>query len=277
MQTSEIFLTFVRRLIFSFFLILMIAAATQAHGQTSGTVGLYTRQITVFTAQATSTHSAIFPDFGYAANYLTYCTSGFGGTIDLEWSPNPLTTAYITLAQASYGLIGNDTNCHTLQAGGYYPNMRSTVTRTAGSVSAWYTASAGPVSYVAAGIGSNGPSSPITCDQSTTFFGILSGGTGGGPAIEPLQTGDTVVICGFQWSFNGATSAGFLEIEWAPAGTCTGATVNWQAYTTANTPQIFTVPLQQRSTVLANQSPCFVNGSGATASVSVSWASVHGL
>ena len=67
-MTAELFLSFVRRVIFSFFLIVLAAFA--CHAQNAGNVGIYTRQITVFTNQATTASAGIFPDFGFAANFL---------------------------------------------------------------------------------------------------------------------------------------------------------------------------------------------------------------
>src|SRR5208282_929797 len=100
MRVSELFLTFVRRMIFSFFLILAVAVAS--HAQNNGTAGVATGEITVFSAQSSAASSggvwpcvqpngttpnpcAVFPDHGYAANYLTYCNTAFVGTIDVEW------------------------------------------------------------------------------------------------------------------------------------------------------------------------------------------------
>ena len=280
MRISELFLAFVRRLIFAFLLVLLIASAMRAHAQSGGTVGVYTREVSVFTNQSTTTHSAIFPDFGFGCNFLSYQTNGFTGIIDVEWAPPvPVGTAptYIPLAQASYQAGNPITGFNTLQVGGYFPNMRSTVTPSAGSLSAQYTASAAPCPLFGAGLGSNGPTSPIVCDQSTTLGSIANGATVGSDGLGPILAGDIVVVCGFQWGFTGATSMGSIAIGWAPTSSCAGAGTSWVTPTTANTPQLFTILLPQRSSLRATQFLCVVNNSGAAAYFSVSWASVHGI
>jgi hypothetical protein len=288
MKISEIFAGLLRGALVAFIgliicITVLISNDSRVHAQNAGTVGIYTKQISVFTAQTVKVSSPIFPDFGFAANFLTYCTTGFTGTIDLEWNPTgaiPYTA--VVLVQATYPTATPDTACHTMQVGGYFPNMRSTVIPTvdgsSGSVSAWYTASAGPIPLFSAGIGSNGPSSPILCDRNTTSS-QTSGGTSTIGFIAPIASGDAVVICGFTVSFNGATSAGTVSIEWASSTTaCTSlaGSPTWQIQTTSSTPQLLTTSLLQR-TNSANAYPCLQNSSGATALIAVSYASVHGL
>ena len=256
--------------------------------QIAGTVGIQTTLIPVFTAQTSSASSGgywqcsspnstgacpVFQDFGFGANYLTFCTSSFIGSIDLEWSPSSALTSFKPLTTWTSPSSG-DTACHTLQVGGYFPNLRSSVAMTSGSISAWYTASAAPIPLVTPGLGSNGPTSPVVCDQAA-IANITTGSTNS--VLNPTNTGDTVVICGFSVSFNGATSAGSLVFEFATSGLgCTSPSDVWAAYTTASTPQIFVVPNSIRSSAPAIRPYfCIVNSSGATANISLSWASVH--
>jgi hypothetical protein len=272
MHTHELFFTFVRRLIFAFLLIVL--GASVSHAQNAGNVGIYTKEVAVFTAQATTSSSAVFPDFGFGANFLSYCNTSFTGTIDLEWKP-PGTASFIVLSQASYNTA--DSACHVLQLGGYFPNLRSTLTHNTGSVSAWYTASAAPLSYAPPSLGSNGTTSPITCDQNA----IVNVATAtNAQLISPINTGDTLVICGLTVSFNGSTSAGQLDIAWsATSGGCGSAgNTNWSVQTAASTPQLFTSLLPIRSPYAPGYPyACIENSTGAQATVSVSYASVHGL
>lgn len=273
MQVSEQFAKIVRRLLIIAFFV-MAGLLVSARAQIAGTVGIQTTAIPVFSAQATSAHSAIFNDYGFAANYLQYCTSAFAGTVNLE-SQLPNETSYTQIALAKFPSSSPDTGCHTLQAGGYYPNLRSSVTRTAGTITAWYTASAAPIAYAASGLGTNGATAPIVCDHSvaTTIAasanGLLTPGA-------PLATGDVFVICNATVSFNGAASAGTVDIFWDSSASCVSGVVTWESYTTANTPQYFPVPITQRS---LNGSPflypCFGNLSGASAIVTISYASVQ--
>jgi len=277
LETSELFLSFVRRGLAFFFalLIALFAVALTGHAQNAGNVGIYTREVPVFTSQAASTSSAIFPDFGFGCSVLSYQTTGFEGTIDLDWTP-PGTTTPIVLQQANY-LVSADTGNHALTLGGYYPNLRSTVTRTAGSITAQYTAQANGCSPVAAGLGTNGSASPITCDQNA--FVVVTGSSTGTLLASPTATGDTLIICAMTWSFNAATGAGQLGLAWTSTSACTGGSSGgWNAYTTASTPQFLVIPMSQRSVSSALAPyPCANNSSGANALVSISYASVHGL
>jgi hypothetical protein len=143
-------------------------------------------------------------------------------------------------------------------------------------VSAWYSASSAPISFFAPGIGSNGAASPAVCDQSVISGGIATGTTGFS-GVSPRTAGDTVILCGFTISFNGATSAGALTLAWFTSSSCaTGGLVTWQEYTTASTPQLFSVPITQRSFGTPDQTLCVVNNSGASVEVSFAFASVHG-
>src|ERR1700683_1842722 len=93
--------------------------------QNAGNVGIYTRSVSVFTGQATSGSSFIFPDFGFAANFLDFCNTGFSGNIDVEYHPTNLATGvYVALATASFP--APDSKCHTLQIGGYRPTRSDT-------------------------------------------------------------------------------------------------------------------------------------------------------
>ena len=269
MNTGELFSSFIRRLIAAFALIVLCAAAGRA--QSAGTIGVYTRESSVFSAQASSATSAFFPDFGFGCNFLNYQTTGFSGTIDVEWSPNGSAPFYVL----GRGNWSSDTHYHTLQIGGYFPNMHSVVTRSAGSVSAWYTAQAGPCPLFGSGVGSNGPSSPLLCDTSTSNF-ITNGTTTN--IVQPLNAGDTTGICGMTISFQAAPSNGTLQLGQAPSSSCSAPNTTWEIYTSAGTPLVISVPFAERSSGQPLQQYwCFTNNSGVEITVSYTYASVLGL
>lgn len=300
MGVSDEFMTMVRRffacavIVAAAFLVLPYSCVprwvptSRVEAQNSGVVGIQTTSIQVFQAQATSASSGgywqcgsptgacpVFQDFGFGSNVLSFCNTAFEGTIDLEWKPTGA-TSWIPLVQASYPGVP-DSLCHQLQIGGYWPNMRSTMTRTAGSLSAWYTASSAPIPTVSSGLGTNGPSSPINCDQNV-FQSVATGTTANIGGAGPIQVNDVVAVCGFTISFNGATSAGSVSLAWSSSSACTPGPFNsWFIYTTASTPQTIVVSNPQRGVNISNEYPCLVNSSGATVEVSLSFASVHGL
>jgi hypothetical protein len=291
-MTAEIFSTFVRRLLFAFLLLVMVAVGTHAHGQGAGTVGIYTGNLTVFTSQAVSGSSGgtwecggsptpiacpVFPDHGYATNVLTFCNASFTGSIDLEWSPTGSST-YIPVSIATFGSI--DSNCHKLQVGGYYPNLRATVVRTAGSVSAWYTASAAPISVFPAAVGTNGATSPISCDGNVTLS--ITNGSTTYLNVTALNAGDLVNICNFTLSFAATPGTGTVALGWATTSGCSSPTNNFVINTLASTPQTLIFPAPQNlrppgGIASGNTFACLTNNSGATLQVSLGSASVNSL
>lgn len=245
---------------------------SRVSAQNAGTVGIQATEIQVFNNRATASTvtSAILPDFGFAANYVQFRGTSFTGVIDIEWTPpSPYSGSAIILTQASIV----DNNSHTLQLGGYSPNMvvRITNTGSGGTVNAWYKASSAPIPFAPNALGSNGATSPIVCDH-TAYQSIGTGSTGSPFSI--INTGDVIVICGFSLSFNGATSAGNVQLGWSASG-CPATVTTWESYTTASTPQFISVPFQQRSSSPSTADiPCVANNSGATVYIDLNYASI---
>lgn len=285
MRTEDLFLAFIRRLMLAFLVIwlVIVAMAARGHAQNAGNVGIYTRQVQVFNAATLTTSSAIFPDFGFASQSLFVCTTGFSGLIDLEWSPTG-TAPFFPLVVGSYS---NDTSCsgvggpgHILQLGGYWPNLRSTVTVGSGTVSAWYTASAAPIPAFPSAISSNGATSPVSCDV-TVALSVANGVT------SKLATGAqaAVNICSMTISLAGAPASGTVDIGWSTnsLSQCAATlTNNWILNTTASTPQtlIFPAPQNLRAppgTSMNPQYACLTNNSGTTLEISYTYASLNVL
>jgi len=276
MDVSQTFSTVVRRTAIGLVLIALVALVQtdfQVHAQNAGNVGIYTREIPVFSAQSTTVASAFFPDFGFGCNVLSYQNSGFIGTIDFDWIP-PGTSTPIILTQANYSSA--DSGTHTLVLGGYFPNLRSTVTPSAGSLNAEYTAQANGCSAISSGLGSNGAASPIVCDQNLSTI-VPSAGTGN--IVGGISAGQTIVICNAVVSFQAAPSNGTVLMEWAAVVGCTTPLdASWEAYTSAATPVYITIPMAQRSPFPASLPfACLVNNSGVSLIVSVSYARIQNL
>lgn len=260
-------------------LIVLAICLGAAHAQNAGTVGIYTREVQVFNAQAANAScgvyqngacsAPVFPDFGFGCNFLSIQNSSFTGTIDVEWSPTG-SAPFFPLAFATYGI---DSGYHTLQVGGYYPNMRSTLTWSHGSLSAWYSAQSGPCPVFGSGLSTNGQTSPVLC-QANMVISVATGTTA--LLAAPVNTGDTLVICGFTISFQAAPSSGTVQLIAAPSNACTSfATGPWESYTSTNSDLDLIVPIQQF--FAAGSYACLINSSGVTALVSFGYASVHGL
>lgn len=252
----------------------LVVSPPIVHAQNNGVVGVYTGSQNIFNNFSTGS-VAISPtlnDIGQAANYLTFCnSSSFSGTIFLEWLP-PASTTYIPLVTGTYV---QDSSCHTLQVGGYYPNLRVHATRTQGAISAWYTASAAPISFFAAALGSNGSTSPVSCDNSA-YVAVNNGATG---LLAAETTGAQINICNFTISFAAAATTGNISIGWG-SGSCTVPLTDWQIETTSSTPQImnFNAPQNLRAPVGnalgTTQSACLVNNSGANLVITYNYATI---
>lgn len=295
MQVSEHFSKVMERVTLAFGLILLglvvgdlFSPHTPVGAQNSGNVGIQAESITVFSSQTTSAASGgywncgitsgacpVLQDIGQGSNLLFYCNTSFQGTIDLEWTPPPITpsSVYNVIAQATWN---GDSACHSLPFGSYFPNLRSRATISSGSISAWYTAISGPVPFAAPAFGTAGPTAPINCDLNYSF---AVPNTNIVLVANPVATGDTVVICGMSVSFNGATSAGTIALEWGNSSSSGCGSLSsppsWDAFTTSSTPQYLNVNYQQRSPTVGHNFGCIVNNSGASAEVAISYASVH--
>ena len=259
----------------------LLALCSRAHAQGAPTpVAIVSNLSQVFNGVHANTCSPIVKDISQGSNILFVTQTGVGGgtaIFDLEWSPTGVAPFY-PIVQALYSDLG--TASHVLTTNGYWPNLRSCITGyAAGTYSAWYTSSSGPLSYAAPGVGTLGPSSPPICDQWSNAQ-VPTATTGWiGPEPEVAST-DTVVICGMTISFNGATAAGAVDFQWAVASDCSSPTQADLSYTTANTPQTFNISTGFRSfsgVGGVRNFLCLANTSGATASVLINWMSLHAI
>lgn len=225
----------------------------------------------VFTAQAANGSSATLANIGQSAHFLTYCNSGFRGTISLLASPDGTFAAPVTLASASY--TAADSSCHILQAGGYFPTIRANVSNfVGGSVNAWYTGTASPIGFAPPAIAGGGPTSPVQCD-STGTQSVTQSTTA---VVVPGVAGQKIYVCQINLSFSAATTAGQLSVGLANDGACTGYTTKWATLITSSSPQ--TLPQTGSSFGAFLQLPVgtylCVNAGAITANtqLSISWA-----
>ena len=219
----------------AFFIALCINPSGNVGAQNAGNTGTFTAAQVVFTNKASNGSSAILNNIGQSSHFLTYNTSGFGGTITLEESFFGI-SPWTPVASATYGQNSIvDSGSHVLQGGGYFQAVRVTVSNyTAGSISATYSSSSGPIAYAPAALGSNGPTSPVACDKNTALS--LSPSTN----VDLIGTfpGANIYICQVSIAFNGTTSTGAVTFQEATDATCaTILRTMWQSQVTANSPQ----------------------------------------
>lgn len=214
--------------------ILAIAAVLTgaAQAQFLGYVSDQTTNQVAFTAQASNGSSVIFNNIGQAAHSLSYCMSGFIGTVSLLGSNDGTfvtNSTAIPLSQANYN--NATTACKVLPAGGYYPALKAQVTNyLAGTVTAWYNGIGSPVAVVPAAVSSTGPTTPISCDQTNSFTLLGSAFL----SVEITHTTlQSIWICSITVSVSAPGSASGVLTLWTGTGTgcATGLTQKWQIVT----------------------------------------------
>lgn len=215
--------------------------------------------------------SQIFRNVGQSSHYLTYCLTGYQGSVDLEASFDG-TTNWVPLASATY--TDPTTGCNVLQAGGYYQNIRSVrgACVVPCAISASYSASSGPVSFAPTGLSGLGQTAPAVCNR-TKILSVANAAVGHLTATNAFFSAVRIYVCAVSISFDGATVAGSVLWQGSPDG-CTTLIPLWQIDTTATTPQIIQQsgnPLFPTEAEPTSVSVCVANNSGATAEISFSY------
>ena len=193
-----------------------------AHAQFIGYVGLQTN----YTKVVTTSVIGRFPvnaNIGASYHTFTYCV------------PNAVATLELFIAETPDGNANNDVQispiysfptgftssgsqrCGIMRVGGYYSVLAVHIfVLTGGSVTVWYTSTAGPVDVNPPFVGSGGATSGVECDQSITFTDIPTGTTQVVLNTPPFQA---TYICGGTISFGSNTTRGaiFLTADTAPS------------------------------------------------------------
>lgn len=255
-------------------------------GQNNGTTGTFTVSQTVTYVGSGSgpyissvcpplkSCQSIFTNVGQSAHFLHYCSSsGFTGTIDLEESFDGVTN-WTPIAYASFLATPLPANgCGILQAGGYYQNIRSVVNNVvAGTVTADYNASSGPIAFTPVGIGPTGSTSPTVCNQSKT----LPVGSGATVLLVPEVLASTIRVCAYQITAAQTSNGAFQFQSSTGANSCTGLTDVWDVYSIGGTPEVFALGngVGQIFSALPLNSLCVTNSEGQAAYVNIAYASV---
>lgn len=282
MRASETFL----KVIGAALLLLMSVAAlvfvaqfippSRVLAQNAGTTGTFTTSQIAFNNATSIGPSVIFKNIGQSAHYLTFClVHGSGNAqVDLEQSFDGVNN----WAPMTTGIIASSSGCSTIQAGGYFQNVRANILSFIGSggprISAWYNASSGPISFAPPALASGGnPASPLICNGSASTVSVANGATQILGLPSTLLPNSAVYMCAFQISLATVSSTGAITFEYGTGTNCaTGLTPAWVINTTANTPQIINSPPSATplfTSGSANQL-CLANTSGANLVVNYS-------
>jgi hypothetical protein len=267
------------------FLTMAIRPAQTVEAQNTGQGGTLTVSVPLLTNAAPFTGTfgcpsggtgkcqgivGVFPNIGQAEHALHYCVSPGVLTlaIFLEESPDNGTSDWAPIS-AVYGVPTSASGCAVIQSGLYYNNVRAHVTIfTGGTLSAWYSASTGPIEVFPPAQNSSGATTPTQCDQ-TSPTSVVAGTTG---ALVISQPNQSIYLCAAQYSFGAATGTGELQLVSGTGTSCTTPTIIWDDLTTVNTPQVFT-PFGGGGTIFrvpSGQDVCLTASSGVTATTKVS-------
>jgi hypothetical protein len=248
-----------------------------AHAQFLGFTSVQTTTSSAFTAQAANGVSNVFQNIGQSSHLLSYCPTNFIGTISMEASNDGTYGAPITLAAANFN-TGTST-CRTLPAGGYYPSVRARVSNyAAGSITALYTGTAAPLNVTQTAINSNGPTSPVQCDQDI-FQAVPSVTTS---TFVTGTSNQTIWVCSITIGTTAApSSSGTIQAEYGTGTNCnTGTTILWAAEISTTTPVqpfFFGGSFGAMLTIPPGQNLCFVYNAGSTAGMGVSLSFAQGF
>jgi hypothetical protein len=248
---------------------LLLGCNGQVLAQFLGYTSLQTTQQNVFTGQAANGSSATLTNIGQSSHFLTVCPSSFQGSINLVASQDGTFAAPIALVAANYDTNSSTSVCRVLQAGGYYPTLRVTVTNyVSGSVNAFYTGIAGPITVNPAAANSLGPSTPPQCDKTTVLTIPQNQATT--TLIVPGSSSQKLYVCSITFTFNAATTAGTIIITAGTGATCAIPAVGFEnLFITANTPQLFQLTYPNGRTVLGTGMQMCIVTTAITASFNI--------
>lgn len=214
--------------------ILAILVAIPAHAQFNGYVGLQTVMVPVVQNSSATGRFRVNSNIGASYHTFTYCLSTPATALQLivEQSPDGQDAHFTQVSPISefpWQAI-NSNNCGIIRVGGYYSVMAINVLLlTGGTLSVWYSATAGPTDIFPPAVNSSGGTSPIACDQSIAINQLAAGGT---YQLVPGNPNQGIYVCGGTLSFDAATTAGSEELVVANAN-CGGISL-----TTAARPRV---------------------------------------
>lgn len=194
---------------------MVLAGFVPARGQFIGYNAAQSTSQNLFTNQAANGTSATITNLGQSSHFFTVCNTAFSGTVIIQSSQNGSFSPPNTIAAANYGFSSGaqpppptDSNCHLIQAGGYYPTMRVQITNySGGTTSVFYSGIGSPIAFAAAALTTIGPTSPIACDQHTsqTIAATVAFAT----VVAGLPN-QVIIVCSVTMSFDANTGAGGL-------------------------------------------------------------------
>ena len=196
------------------FAVIALLMPLSVQAQFNGYVGLQTVMTPVVINSSTAGRYQVNANIGASYHTITYCLSTASTAVQLilEESPDGQAGHFTQVSPISefpwQAINGN--NCGVLRVGGYYSVLAVNVLfLSGGTISAWYSGTAGPTDIFPPAVNSSGGTSPIVCDQSLVFSGLAPSGV---YQLVPGNANQGIYVCGGIVSFSAATTAGQLQL-----------------------------------------------------------------
>jgi len=263
----------------------LILVATAAQAQFIGYVGLQTQTTRVLNASTTIGRTRVNANIGASFHVFTYCASPTVTSLLLyiEESPDGL-DSHFTEISPTFGLPATAINtnpCAIIRVGGYYAVLAVHVaTLTGGTLSVWYSATAGPADVFTPAVSSTGGASTVLCDRSGTLNALAPNTI---YQLEPGNVNQSIYVCGGSLSFNGTVTAGEIQLVWGPGANCGGPgnfAIVYDVYVNPTPNQPFAINAAPNSffrappsiTTPANNLCLVVGAVGANTAITFNWA-----
>ena len=204
------------------FALLLLCSSTAALAQFLGYVGLQTTYTRILNASSTTGRTLVNANIGSSYHTFTYCLSTASTAVQIivEESPDGDPSHFTQISPVSefpWQAI-NSNNCGTVRVGGYYSVLAFNVLfLTGGTITAWYTSTAGPTDLYAPAVNSSGATSPVQCDQSLVVTGIAPSTN---TLLVPSNANQGIYVCGGTISFDGAVNRGDVALFVGTGTTC---------------------------------------------------------
>ncbi len=247
-----------------FFFLLLLSSFSLA--QNAGNTGTQTVSKQVWSSISSAQRSTVVQNIGQAAHYITYCSSSNAAfSFDVEESPDG--TTWIPFSPVVTQL-NSKSNCGLIVACGYFNNITLNGGPTAGTLSAWYSASTGPGTCYSPGSATSGQSALPLCDQ-VSF--VTLAGNASATAILPAPATANIYYCGgWTISLTGAVSTGLngISVQFGNSTCSSTSGVVWELILTPSSPLDIAVPAPVDKLPLANAAGstlcASLNGPGTT-------------
>ncbi len=222
-----------------FLCIALIFIQSIGSAQNAGQTGTQTMSKQVWNAITSAQRSAILQNIGQASHYITFCGSA-GGAFSFDVEESPDGTTWVPFSSAITQLNARS-NCGLIVLCGYFNNVSLNGGPSAGTLSAWYSASTGPGPCGLTGNATTGQAPLPICDN--LAFTQASGNGSVQPILPAAPTYNSYYCNGWTISLSAPlTGAGTIALEFGNFNCTSVSGFVYTIFLSAATPLVFTIP-----------------------------------